>query len=178
MDHDENVIAAATLAVSDHVRSAVEQAAGRGGGGAAALTALHAWGEPRAIDELALGLRLSHSRAVRVVDALVADGLARRAPDPDDRRRVLVLLTAAGRRTCRRMLRARELALRDAIAGLTAEQRTALAEIAEVLVAGRISRRDDAFFVCRFCEPDACGHIDGRCPVTRRALALDGTHGG
>jgi DNA-binding MarR family transcriptional regulator len=175
MDHDENVIAAALLAVSDRVRSAAEQAAGRGGGGAAALTAIHGWADGEPIEALATGLDLSHSRAVRIVDALVADGLVRRQPDPSDARRALVHLTAAGRTACQRILQAREQALQEAIGSLDGEQRRALAEIAEALITNAVSSRSDSRLICRFCDTRACGHDDDRCPATRRADRLENT---
>ena len=172
MDHNENVIAAAALAVSDEVRFAVEQAAGRGGGAAAALIALADWGDGHPIEELAAGLRLSHSRMVRVVDALESDGLAARRPSHSDRRKVQVCLTAAGRRTGRRMLKAREVALRRTISGLSDVQRNALAAISEVLLAESLSSVADASFRCRYCDSRACGHTEGRCPVTRKFDSL------
>ena len=64
----------------------------------AALAALRMWAGGRPLDVLADGLRLSHSRAVRVIDRLEDEGLARREPDPDDGRAVRIVLTAAGRR--------------------------------------------------------------------------------
>jgi DNA-binding MarR family transcriptional regulator len=168
MDHDENVIAAAMLAVADRVRTAAEDAAGRSGGPAAALTAIYGWAEGQPIEALATGLGLSHSRTVRVVDALTADRLVQREPDSTDARRTLVHLTTAGRQTCQRMLRAREAALRDALSTLNGDQRTALAHIAETLVAAAVSTRQDARRMCRFCDTQACGHHDGRCPATRK----------
>jgi len=173
MDHYENVIAAALLAVSDRVRSAAEQAAGRGGAGAAALTAIHGWANGQPIEALATGLDLSHSRTVRIVDALEGDGLVRRRPDPSDARRALVQLTASGRRACQRILRARERALHEALAPLDDHQRDALAEVAEALVANAVSSRGDARLICRFCDTRACGHDDDRCPATREADRLE-----
>jgi DNA-binding MarR family transcriptional regulator len=172
MDHDANVIAAAALALADRIRSAAEATAGRAGGAAAALTALHGWADGEPIDALAAGLGVSHSRTVRILDGLAADGLVRREPHPVDARRVLVRLTSAGRRLARRILAAREAALADAIAVLDGGQRAALAELSEVLVAHAVGSRIQARVVCRFCDTRACGHASGRCPATRRADAL------
>jgi DNA-binding MarR family transcriptional regulator len=172
MERDENVIAAALLVVADRVRCAAEQAAGRGGRGAAALTALRAWADGEPIEALAAGLDLSHSRAVRLVDALVVDGLVRRQPDPSDRRRALVELTSAGRSACRRILAAREAALREALSALDERQRSALAGIAEALVADAVTSRRDSRLVCRFCDTQACGHERRSCPATREADRL------
>lgn len=173
MDHDENVIAAAVLAVADRIRHAVEHAAGRAGGGAGALTALYGWADREPIEALAAGLSLSHSRAVRVIDGLAADGLVQRQPDPHDRRRALIHLTPAGRRTCRRMLRAREDALRRALRTLGDDQRATLATLAETLVEDAVSDRRGSRLICRFCDTRACGHHEARCPTTRRADRIE-----
>jgi DNA-binding MarR family transcriptional regulator len=174
MEHDENVIAAAMLAVSDRVRRAAEDAAGRAGGGAAALTALYGWGNGASIESLAAGLELSHSRAVRIIDGLVADGLVVRRADARNRRRVLVHLTSAGCTTCREMLDAREQALRRALAALDDDQRATLGALAEILVEDAVADRNGSRVICRFCDTEACGHRDDRCPATRKADRLDG----
>src|SRR5829696_3143177 len=106
MDHDLNVIGAAVVMLGDRIRDATEDASGMGGALPAALSALHVWAGGRTIETLAGGLRLSHSRTVRVVDRLAADGLATRT-------------------------------------------------------------------ICRLCDAQACGHHDGRCPVTRAADAAE-----
>ena len=50
------------------------------------------------VSELAAFLLLHHNSTVELVDRLEAAGLVARTPDPEDRRRVLVRLTAAGER--------------------------------------------------------------------------------
>jgi DNA-binding MarR family transcriptional regulator len=166
MDHDLNVIGALVVVLGDRIRDATEEASGMGGALPAALSALHEWAGGRTIETLAGGLRLSHSRTVRVVDRLEERGLARRAPDPADGRGVLVHLTPAGRRAGRRVLDARATALEDAIAGA---ERVRLAAIAERLLADATTGRRSAGAICRLCDAHACGHHDGRCPVTRAA---------
>src|SRR5215213_9718212 len=111
MDHDLNVIGAFAVVLGDRIRDATEDASGMGGALPAALSALHEWAGGRTIETLAGGLRLSHSRTVRVVDRLEEAGLARRTPDPLDGRSVLVALTPAGRSLGRRVLDARAAAL-------------------------------------------------------------------
>jgi len=63
-----------------------------------ALTCLRALPDAGTIGSRALAERmgLSPSRGSRVVDSLVRDGYASRAPDPDDRRASLLALTPAG----------------------------------------------------------------------------------
>src|SRR3954451_13256754 len=93
-----NRLGAFALTLSDQVREATEAATGMAGGVPAALVSLQEWADGRPVDVLAGAMRVSHSRAVRVVDRLEAAGLARREPDPADGRRALVRLEPAGRR--------------------------------------------------------------------------------
>jgi DNA-binding MarR family transcriptional regulator len=170
MDHDLNVIGALAVVLGDRIRDATEEASGMGGALPAALAALHEWAGGRTIDTLAGGLRLSHSRTVRVVDRLESQGLARRARDPVDGRGVLVHLTPAGHSAGRRVLEARAAALEGTLAG---DDRRALAEIAERTLARATTGRRAARAICRLCDAHACGHHEGRCPVTRAADAVE-----
>jgi DNA-binding MarR family transcriptional regulator len=170
MDHDLNVIGALVVVLGDRLRDATEEASGMRGALPAALTALHEWAGGRTIETLAGGLRLSHSRTVRVVDKLEARGLATRARDPADGRGVLVHLTPAGRRAGRAVLDARAGALEAALAGA---DRRALAATAERLLAAATTGRRSARANCRLCDAHACGHHEGRCPVTVAADAAE-----
>ena len=173
MDHDLNVIGALAVVLGDHIRDATEDATGMGGALPAALSALHEWAGGRPIETLAGGLRLSHSRTVRVVDRLEADGLARRERDPVDGRSVLVQLTAAGRSAGRRVLDARAEAIEGCVAALAPGDRRELAGLAEQLLAAATTGRRAAGAICRLCDAHACGHHDGHCPVTRAADAAE-----
>ena len=73
-----NRLGAVALTLSDGIREATEGATGMAGGLPAALVSLHEWADGRSVDVLAGALRVTHSRAVRVVDQLEAAGLARR----------------------------------------------------------------------------------------------------
>jgi DNA-binding MarR family transcriptional regulator len=171
--HDENVIGAAVLLVADRMRQAVEPVTGTTGASAAGLTALLAWADGAHIDALAAGLRLSHSRAVRVVDGLERDGLAVRTADRTDGRRALVRLTRTGRATAERVLDARSAALRDVLATLTEDQRRALADAAEAILHEGAVSRAEARAICRLCDARACGHLRGGCPATAGAGARE-----
>src|SRR4051794_41319187 len=102
-----NRLGAVALTLSDAIREATEAATGMAGGIPAALVSLREWADGSSVEVLAEAMRVSHSRAVRVVDRLEAAGLARRAPDPADGRRALVRLEPAGRRLAQRALAAR-----------------------------------------------------------------------
>jgi DNA-binding MarR family transcriptional regulator len=171
--HDVNVIGALAVALGDRVRDATEDAAGMTGALPAALTSLHEWAGGRTVDTLAGGLRLSHSRTVRVIDRLEAEGLATRERDPADGRGVLIRLTPAGERAGAAVLAARERALVAALDGLTPEAVAALAGAAEQVLTRLTDGRRAARGNCRLCASHDCGHHDGRCPVTRAADAAE-----
>jgi DNA-binding MarR family transcriptional regulator len=173
MDHDLNVIGALAVVLGDRLRDATEAASGMGGALPAALAALHEWAGGRSIDTLAGGLRLSHSRTVRVVDRLEAGGLALRERDPADARGVLVRLTPAGTRAGRAVLDARAGALADVVAALAPADRRELAGLAERLLGDAATSRRAARAICRLCDAHACGHDTGLCPVTRGADAAE-----
>ncbi len=67
------------------------------------------------------------------------------------------------------MLAERERALDDALGALDEDDRVELARLHELLLAGFTTGRAAARTICRMCDPDACGHHDGRCPVTLAA---------
>jgi DNA-binding MarR family transcriptional regulator len=171
--HDVNVVGAMALALGDRIRAATEAAAGTTGALPAALVSLHEWASGRTVDTLAGALRLSHSRTVRVIDRLEAEGLARRERDPADGRSVLVHLTPAGERAGAAVGEARMAALEEALAGLGPGELRSLAGSAEQVLAALTSGRRSARANCRLCEAHACGHYDGRCPVTRAADAAE-----
>jgi MarR family transcriptional regulator, negative regulator of the multidrug operon emrRAB len=173
MDHDLNVVGALVVALGDRVRDATESATGMGGALPAALVSLREWAGGRTVDTLAGGLRLSHSRTVRVIDRLEAEGLASRERDPADGRSVLVRLTPAGERAAAAALSARDAALTAALQGLGPRDRRRLAELSGRVLAELTSGRRSAGANCRLCDSHACGHHEGRCPVTRAANAAE-----
>jgi DNA-binding PadR family transcriptional regulator len=114
-------------------------------------------------------MRVSHSRVVRVVDRLEADGLARREQDPSDGRRALVWLKPDGRDLADRVLDARREVLLSVVRDLeVAEVRDLDRLLATLLDVTTVDARA-ARQTCRLCDAHACGHYDGRCPVSRAA---------
>ena len=78
---------------------------------------------PVAQRELAGALRIQPSNIVALLDELERRGLLERSPDPTDRRRHRVELTAGGRRTLERASEAAGAAETDLLAPLTAAER-------------------------------------------------------
>jgi DNA-binding MarR family transcriptional regulator len=68
-------------------------------------------------------LKLSAGAVTEVVEGLVREGLVRRAADPEDRRAVMLALTAEGRRVCERYELAASSALAQVLGRLTPLQR-------------------------------------------------------
>jgi len=77
IDAETNRVGAMVIALGDRLRAATEEAADMPASYPAALSALGSWAGGRPVEVLADGLRLSHSRAVRVVDRLEEDGRIR-----------------------------------------------------------------------------------------------------
>jgi len=167
-----NLLGALGIVLSDALADAAEPAGGKTT--ATALVALAGPSSSASIDALAGVVGLSHSGTVRLVDRLVADGLVERRRGVDQRSAALVL-TPAGRRSARQVLRRREANLQIIIALLTDEQQAALAEIAERVLAELGDAHDAEARVCRLCDLEACGRSRGACPVAtarRRRHAL------
>jgi MarR family transcriptional repressor of emrRAB len=164
-----NRLGAMALTLTDRIREATEEATGLAGGVPAALVSLREWADGSSVEVLAVAMRVSHSRAVRVVDRLEAAGLARREPDPSDGRRALVRLEPAGRELADRALDARSRVLRSAVAELGAGEVRDLERVVGAVLAATTVSVPAAMGTCRLCDAHACGHFEGVCPVTRAA---------
>lgn len=113
-------------------------------------------------------LGLTQSGVARLVDRLAHEGLAERRRGPDGRT-LAVVATTAGKRTSRRALRERREVAQGMLAVLDDDERGQVTTLLEGLLAGATTSRADAYRICRLCDPGACGHHEGRCPVTRAA---------
>ena len=160
-----NLLGSLGLAAADRVQAAGQEELGIGGSAPAALVALSTYLADRPLDELARAFGITASAVVRLIDRLEAAGLARRRPGPDGRR-VSVVLTAKGERRARAILDLRERKLADVLGVLTAAEQKELTRLHEKLLRGLPTDRAAARRICRSCDVHACGHYDGRCPVT------------
>jgi DNA-binding MarR family transcriptional regulator len=167
--HIANRLGAMALTLSDAIREATEAATGMAGGPPAALVSLREWADGSSVEVLAEAMRVSHSRAVRVVDRLEATGLARRESDPSDGRRALVRLEPAGRELAERALEARSRVLHSAVGTLDARDVRDLERLLYALLDATTVDTRAAMQTCRLCDAHACGHYEGTCPVTRAA---------
>ncbi len=88
----------------------------------------------QSVSDLATAERIRPQSMAQTVTELEADGLVKRDPDPNDRRRALVQLTDAGLNTLLVDRERREGWLAEAIAeDLTAEEQATLAEAVDLL---------------------------------------------
>ena len=164
-----NRLGAVALTLADRIREATEAATGMAGGLPAALVSLREWADGSPVEVLAAAMRVSHSRAVRIVDRLEAAGLARREPDPSDGRRALVRLEPAGRELAERALEARARVLGQVVRALDPADAAALEGVLGALLDATTVDLRAAMTTCRLCDAHACGHFEGTCPVTRAA---------
>jgi len=161
-----NLLGTVGLAVSDRMRAAGEDELGFGGSAPVAIVALSTYLADRPLEEIADAFGITASAVVRLVDRLERDGLVERRPGPDGRR-VSVGLTAKGGRRAQAILTRRERELAEVLGVLSAAEQHELTRLHEKLLARLPDGVPGARRVCRFCDVHACGHYDGRCPVTR-----------
>jgi DNA-binding MarR family transcriptional regulator len=167
-----NLLGAVSLAVADRVRAAAERGAAQGASAPAALVSLAGYLDGSPIDAVRSPLRLTHSATVRLVDRLVAAGLARRR-EGADRRSVAVELTPAGHAAAAAAVNARAETLEAALADLDSAERAELARLHAKVLGTLTDGRATAGHICRLCDSHACGHEEGRCPVTQAADAAE-----
>jgi MarR family transcriptional regulator, negative regulator of the multidrug operon emrRAB len=170
---EANLLGTFSVAVAETVEEAVTAAAAHSGAAPAALAALSTFLDGSSIDTLRRPLGLSHSAAVRLADRLAAAGLVRREAGVDARS-VSIRLTREGAGVAQRIRTERGAALAAVLEPLSDSERVELARLHEKLLAGFIGGRADAGHVCRLCDVEACGHDEGRCPVTHAADRAEG----
>jgi DNA-binding MarR family transcriptional regulator len=95
------------------------------------LSALRRQGRPYRLmaTELAEAGRLTSGAMTNRIDRLESEGLVRRLHDTQDRRRVLVELTASGRKLVERAMEARFETAARALSGLSRQQRRQLSNL-------------------------------------------------
>ena len=168
----ENLLASLSLNLAQESTAALEEASGLSGGAAVALLALEEFLGDAHVGRLAEVLGITHSGAVRLVDQMVTEGLAERRSG-EDRRRVEVRLTRAGRRRAAAARAARDEVVRQSIARLDTSEAATLEALLTTLVQTRVAARMDqrrrgepvGAWWCRTCDFTACGRAEGRCPA-------------
>jgi DNA-binding MarR family transcriptional regulator len=164
-DRTANLLGALALAVTDRLDLALRSATGRTGSDTAALVILSTELAGASQDALGRVLALSQPGVARLVDRLTAAGLLERLPGPDGRTHALEP-TPAGREIAAKALRARAETMRGLVDRLDAQDRDRLSDVLARLLETITEDQSSARRLCRLCDPDTCGHHDGRCPVT------------
>lgn len=167
-----NLLGAFALVAGERVQSASDTGTGRPASDTGALLLLATTLDGTSQEGLARSLDLTQSGATRLIDRLVRDGLLRREPGPD-RRTFAVYTTPAGREAARAALVERAAACAALLDVLDASERHALTALLEKLLKALPTSLPGAHRICRLCDPAACGHDEGRCPVTRAVNAID-----
>jgi DNA-binding MarR family transcriptional regulator len=98
-----------------------------------ALKQILALEEPPTLRHLATELGCVKSNATQLVDRLAADGLVRRAPDPDDRRSILIEVTDEGRSRYQAGLQAIHAVEAELLDGFSCTERKELSGLLERL---------------------------------------------
>ena len=172
-----NLLGAVATGLTDAIQDAAASATQLDDSAAAGLVAMLDFTPAGSVQMLSQVLGLTHSGAVRLVNRLARAELVERLSS-DDARSVTVRLTRPGRRVALRVRNGRRAAITAALAGLTEQQRDALTELCEVLVANvtkqRLSlratgKRPAGGALCRLCDFRACGRPEGACPAAAAA---------
>ena len=124
----------------------------------AALITLHNYAEGHPLDLLRGALGLSHPATVRLADRLQARGLVKRRRSGADGRSVGLWLTATGRAAACAARHARAEALGPTLAALDPSERRTLAALMDKMLAAQTTSSERSRWICRLCDPDACGH--------------------
>lgn len=159
-----------SLMVADRIRDNVLDGQQRHESLVAAQIAICTFQAGATIEALSRTLGLSHSATVRVVDALEEQGIVERR-ESADRRAIAVEPTPLGHLQTRALQAKRAEVLQDLLAPLTAPERRILTALHERLLFALVAGGAEPAHACRMCDMQACGHLDGVCPVTNGADA-------
>lgn len=155
-----NLLGALATGISDRIRLAAAEQTSLGGEAAAALIVIGHMAGP-SIDQLGRVLKLSHPGTVRVVDRLVAAGLAERKSALSDRRALALHLTPAGETERAAVLEGRRAAICAVLDHVAPEDYPVLEQLVEKMLVSLPCDATSAMSVCRFCDQHACSS----CPM-------------
>lgn len=160
-----NIIGAFGVAVSDTINAATDEHGNEAL--PAAAVSLIAGYPGLTVKDLARGLALTHSGAVRLVDRMVVDGLVTREASATDGRIVTLHLLERGEQANKAILSARAEALSNALAALSNEERETFGRLCETVLAAMIRDLPQALRTCRLCDHEVCKD----CPIDDDVVA-------
>jgi len=159
LDRTANLLGALSLAVADRIEGAARAILNHSGETPAALVVI-GYDLGPSNEQLRRILRLSHPGTVRLVDRLVADGLAERKQG-SDKRVTALYLTDRGHAVRDELLRGRIEALRLVLHTLSERERVLFASLLEKILPSVAASDADRCTICRLCDDGAC--LD--CPI-------------
>lgn len=163
LDQTANLLGALSQVMADRMADEMEQAGGRSGSGAAALSALLHFLDQPSVDRLRQVLGLTPSGTVRLLDRLEESGYVRRGPGADGRS-VSVSLTNEGRAAAERVAAARTGVLATALAVLSEDERESARLLFGKVLASLIRGPGATRWICRLCDTGVCRSAPGGCP--------------
>ena len=135
----------------------------------AAILTLH-FHAPLTGTRLSRILGLSQPATARLLEKLRDAGLVKRHPKRDGKD-IDLSLTAAGEARAGALLGKREAALKALLAPLSAEKAALLSALLDDMLPQAVGSREDARFLCRFCDHGIC---DGAaCPIGCKAREIE-----
>lgn len=159
IDRAANLLGAVGLAVADRIADTANEIICRSGETPAALVVI-GYDLGLSNDQLRRVLGLSHPGTVRLVDRLVADGLAERR-EGRDRRAVALYLTEKGHASREKLLEGRLAAIKRLLMSMDASEHEALTALLQKMLSGMQSSDLERCQLCRLCDDRVC--ID--CPI-------------
>jgi DNA-binding MarR family transcriptional regulator len=159
IDRTANLLGVVGLAVADRIAEAARDILHHSGETPAAVVVI-GYGLGPSNEQLRRILGLSHPGSVRLVDRLVADGLAERRQG-QDRRAIALYLTPHGEALREVLLKGRLAAIRPMLAPLTGAEQDALAALLHKLLANLPGSDLERCTLCRLCDDRVCTD----CPI-------------
>jgi len=158
-----NLLGALALSIHDAMADALAQQ-GTGYGSDSFALVLLAQAKTLRCDQLAKQLALAPSSVARLVDRLERADWVQRSSG-EDKRTVMLSLTAQGEQQAEQILVARRAPLEKLVGKLCAKEQHSLCQLSEKLLTALTPDALCAVRNCRLCDEEAC-HLE-HCPVER-----------
>ena len=159
IDRTANLLGVVGLSVAARIDRTAREILNHAGETPAALVVI-GYGLGPSNEQLRRILGLSHPGSVRLVDRLVADGLAERRRG-SDKRAIALFLTSRGHRLRETLLKGRLAAIRPLLLVLTETEQETLASILHKMLSSIETTDLERCNLCRLCDDRVCTN----CPI-------------
>ena len=159
IDRTANLLGVVGLAVADSIEDTARDILNHAGETPAALVVI-GYGLGPSNDQLRRILGLSHPGSVRLVDRLVADGLAERR-EGRDKRAIALYLTERGAGHREELLKGRLAAIKPLLMSLTESEQEVLAALLHKMLSAMETTDLQRCTLCRLCDDRVCTD----CPI-------------